>query len=112
MENTIENALNEIYLNIGSDGEILDFYELAEVTWCADKVSKSDIKYIRADFANSQITHHLDKLTEEIKENVEIHYLASNNLNPSVNRESITNTLNEYKLKHKLKWKKHRLQKR
>jgi len=53
------------------------------------------------EFANSQITHHLDKLTGEIIEKTECKE-AWFGPTTEIDKQSITNTLNEYKLKHKL----------
>ena len=52
------------------------------------------------EFATSQISHHLDKLTEEIKEGAEIKNYY--NFNSHVDKESITKITAEYKLKNKL----------
>jgi len=50
-------------------------------------------------YANSQISHHLDKLTEEIKENViEIQH----SIDAKTGRKAITKITAEYKLKNKL----------
>jgi len=76
------------------------------------------------DFANSQITHHLDKLTEgskndqltkikeyvksldtpenEIYKNNDLLIMSCFSKAMEIMEQSITNTLNEYKLKHKL----------
>lgn len=49
----MKNIPNIIYLNLGDDDELIElidnFTDLEEVTWCADKIYKGDIKYIRAD---------------------------------------------------------------
>lgn len=45
----MENIPKAIYLNIGNDiTDIQDFNALDDVTWCADKIGKHDIKYILA----------------------------------------------------------------
>ena len=45
----MENIPKAIYLNIGNDiTDVQDFNALDDVTWCADKIGKHDIKYIRA----------------------------------------------------------------
>jgi len=40
----MKNLPKKIYLQIG-EGNIGDFKELSEVTWCEDRINKSDIEY-------------------------------------------------------------------
>lgn len=46
--NKINNLPTEIFLNIGTDEEA-DFKQLREVTWSANRVHDSDIRYVLAD---------------------------------------------------------------
>jgi len=62
--------------------------------------SKNVQKVLLKDYVASQISHHLDKLTEEIKEGAEIKNYY--NFNSHVDKESITKITAEYKLKNKL----------
>lgn len=44
----MKNIPNKIYLQIGDDTpKYIDFNDLDEVTWCADRISENDIEYIR-----------------------------------------------------------------
>ncbi len=46
----MKNTPKEIYLQIGTDRDLVDdFKELHEVTWSEDRINKSDIKFILAD---------------------------------------------------------------
>jgi len=67
------------------------------------------------ELANSQISHHLDKLTEEIKDNANVWYhsrdfkvgskapiVREKNMVSEIDKESITKITAEYKLKNKL----------
>lgn len=49
----MKNIPKKIYLQVGdlTDDEIKnsDFSELSEVTWCKEKVSATDIEYVRSD---------------------------------------------------------------
>ena len=42
----MKNVPEKIYLQIGEDcPDDVDFYELSEITWCADKIHDNDIEY-------------------------------------------------------------------
>ena len=51
MDATIKNAPERIYLCLGEGlpGEEIEFHELHEVTWCADKQDANDIEYVLAE---------------------------------------------------------------
>jgi len=42
----MKNIPKEIYLQIGEDCDGDDFNELAEVSWCQDKINNNDIRYV------------------------------------------------------------------
>ena len=42
------DAPRVIYLQVGPDYDGEPFAELAEVSWCADRINKHDIKYVLA----------------------------------------------------------------
>lgn len=54
----MKNIPKKIYLQVGdlTDDEIKnsDFNELSEVTWCKEKVSATDIEYVRSDSGEQQ----------------------------------------------------------
>lgn len=47
MNSNIKNIPKNIYLQVDSDGDTseIDFKELGGVTWCADRINKTDLKY-------------------------------------------------------------------
>lgn len=44
----MKNAPKRVYLQVGDVEPDVDFAELAEVTWCQDKIHDSDLCYVRA----------------------------------------------------------------
>lgn len=45
----MKNTPKEIFIQVDSDGERPeDFKELYEVTWCADRINKTDVRYVLA----------------------------------------------------------------
>lgn len=49
----MKNVPDKIYLNIGEDQDLLGYdvdftKDLAEVTWCEDRIHESDIEYVKA----------------------------------------------------------------
>jgi len=97
MENTIEQEKEFLKFHSNYHGEVVD--HLKQIAF-QNFIGTELFEFCQA-YANSQITHHLDKLTEEINNNAKT---KTNNESTSiiVDKQSITNTLNEYKLKHKL----------
>ena len=56
-------------MQIDTDGEeIKDFNDLHEVSWCSDKINKTDLEYIHI----SELKSFLQSLTDEIKEKAEV----------------------------------------
>lgn len=47
MKNNIKNIPKNIYLQVNPDGDSseIDFKDLSEVSWCADKINETDLKY-------------------------------------------------------------------
>jgi len=89
MENTIEQEAESRYPNLRKLSHWDNFLIEAKRKAFIDG----------SQFANSQISHHLDKLTEEIKENViEIQH----SIDAKTGRKAITKITAEYKLKNKL----------
>jgi hypothetical protein len=53
---TMKNIPKEIYLQLGDDPDINDdFKELREVTWCADRINKNDLKFVLADVRVNEV---------------------------------------------------------
>ena len=51
----MKNIPNKIYLQIGDNTpKDVDFNDLDEVTWCAERISKNDIEYVRVKNTDSQ----------------------------------------------------------
>lgn len=54
----MKNIPDKIYLQIGADTpKDVDFKDLDEVTWCADKISENDIEYVRVKNTDSRNNH-------------------------------------------------------
>ena len=58
----MKNVPIEIYIQLGIDGKFtkkelqeMNFKDFAEVTWCQDRINKTDIKYILANKQNIPI---------------------------------------------------------
>ena len=51
MEKVIKNFPEQIYLQCGdcSCEEVIDYNEMAEVSWCEDRIDDDDVRYVRAD---------------------------------------------------------------
>lgn len=47
MNSNIKNIPKNIYLQVDADGDIseVDFKELGGITWCADRINQTDLKY-------------------------------------------------------------------
>lgn len=52
----MKNLPEKIYLQIGEEADIdddIDFNELVGVSWCSDKIEKSDVEFVRSDIARN-----------------------------------------------------------
>lgn len=55
---------NKIYLNTGDVKEDVNFYDLFEVTWSADKISESDIEYISSNHIQQKFQNALNSYSK------------------------------------------------
>jgi len=87
----MENIPNKIYLQIDTDGEeIKDFNELHEVSWCSDKINKTDLEYIHI----SELKSVLQSLTDEIKEKAKVEYTVL--VGAKIDKQSIQTITDEF----------------
>lgn len=66
----MKNKPDKVFLQVGEYEEPDDFNELAEVTWCRDRIDENDIEYVSAEKLNWLLEKYRSRLLNEFNEAV------------------------------------------